>query len=380
METKFGRYRILDEIGRGAMGVVYLAEDERLSRKVAIKTIRMIDAISESKRAEYMERFRREAVTAAKLNHPNIVTVYDFGEEEKIPYITMEYVEGKAVIEDIEAPESIPRDRVIEIVRQVADALDYAHRFGIVHRDIKPGNLIADAHGRVKVTDFGIARLPGSELTEVNTVLGSPSYMSPEQILGRPIDGRSDIFSLGVVLYYMLTKEKPFPGEDTISITRNILTVEPIPPSRVVQGLSRGFDTVVMKALSKEPEKRYQKAQELAADLARVEQLPGLEEPGGTTDRFRDHTPGEGSTSSRRRAAELAARGMGDENLRPNFTENFVKDYTSAIRRRVSVGQTSGPSRKYYGGRPNPRGTFILLFMSAIVFITSAVLFIVFLY
>jgi len=263
--TQLGRYKILGELGRGAMGVVYRAEDPVLDRPLAIKTI-FIPA-DDADRKEYEARFTQEARAAGKLAHPGIVTIYDVGREGELVYMAMELLEGV----DLASRGAKQRFSVIEAVRiveQVADALAFAHDRGVVHRDIKPPNIMLVGRGRVKIMDFGIARMRTSDLkTQTGMMLGTPRYMSPEQVAGRPVDQRSDIFSLGVVLYEMLTGTKLFSGNDATEIMYNVAQLRPVPPSRINRQVPAMLDLVVAKALEKDAGERYQDAHQFAADL-----------------------------------------------------------------------------------------------------------------
>jgi eukaryotic-like serine/threonine-protein kinase len=264
---QIGRYKILGELGRGAMGVVYRAEDPALDREVALKTIILSDDADERK--AYQKRFFQEAKAAGKLTHPNIVTTYDFGEEEDVAYLAMELLEGTELRERMKEGAFAPAEAV-DIARQVADALGFAHERGVVHRDVKPGNIMLLARGQAKIMDFGIARMRATAdfKTSTGMVLGTPKYMSPEQIAGLPVDQRSDVFSLGIVLYEMLTGARLFDGEDVTQITHKVTTAEPEPPTRVNPELPAMLDFIVARALKKDPAVRYQDAYELAADLA----------------------------------------------------------------------------------------------------------------
>jgi serine/threonine protein kinase len=213
MISQLGRYEVLDEIGQGAMGVVYKARDPLIDRVVAIKTINLSMAMDEKE--EYEGRFYQEAKAAGRLNHPNIVTIYDVGKSGNVAYIAMEFLEGRELRDIMNDGALLPVDQVLHIVAQVAQGLAYAHEHDIVHRDVKPSNIMVIRDGHVKITDFGIARMASSSVrTQTGMVLGSPKYMSPEQVMGKAIDQRSDIFSLGVMLYEMLTGEAPFNGEN----------------------------------------------------------------------------------------------------------------------------------------------------------------------
>jgi len=266
-DNRIGRYKILDELGRGAMGVVYRAEDPSLDRTVALKTISLADAEG---RKEYEKRFLLEAKAAGKLTHPNIVTIFDYGEEDELAYMAMELLEGQDLRTRIKQGD-IPPMEAVEIALQVADGLGFAHEFGVVHRDIKPGNIMLLERGAVKIMDFGIARMRFSEhKTSTGMVLGTPRYMSPEQIGGQPVDQRSDIFSLGTVLYEMLTQTSLFAGQDVNQIAHNVANAEPAPPSRVHPELPQMLDFIVARALKKDVSVRYQDAYELAADLRDV--------------------------------------------------------------------------------------------------------------
>ncbi len=265
-KKRIGRYRILGELGRGAMGIVYKAEDPNLDRIVALKTI-IVDPSAEGAE-EYRKRFLLEAKAAGKLNHPNIVTTFDYGEQDGVAYLAMELLEGTDLRSRV-MEESIPPAEAVEIARQVAEGLAYAHERGVVHRDIKPGNIMLNAQGQAKIMDFGLARMRAADhKTSTGMVLGTPRYMSPEQISGLPIDQRSDIFSLGIVLYEMLTGTRLFSGEDIAQVTHQITGFEHVPPSRQVPGLPAMVDFVVARALKKDPTLRYQDARELAGDLA----------------------------------------------------------------------------------------------------------------
>ena len=264
---QIGRYRILGELGRGAMGVVYRAKDPALDREVALKTINLTDEAEE--RVAYKKRFFQEAKAAGKLTHPNIVTTYDFGEEDDTAYMAMELLHGTDLRERLKEG-ALPAPEAVDIARQVADGLGFAHEHGVVHRDIKPGNIMLLARGQAKIMGFGIARMrtTGDFKTSTGMVLGTPKYMSPEQIAGQPVDNRSDIFSLGVVLYEMLTGVRLFAGEDVTQITHNVTSTEPEPPTRLNPELPAMLDFIVARALKKDAAVRYQDAYELAADLA----------------------------------------------------------------------------------------------------------------
>jgi len=278
METtvKAGRYEILGEIGRGAMGVVYRATDPVIGRSVAVKTIRLSEEGTGLSRAELLSRLQTEARAAGLLTHPNIVVVYDAGEENGLYYITMELVEGKSVQALLDNGHSFPTPRVLRILEQTCSALQFAHERNIVHRDIKPANLMLTADDTVKVTDFGTAKiLQFGTVQQTTHVMGTPSYMSPEQVKGRPVDGRSDIFSLGVMFYEMLTGEKPFPGQSITTVIYKIVNEEPIPPRQLNPSIHPGLNEIVLRALAKEPEARYQSCRELLDDLKNYRAIGG---------------------------------------------------------------------------------------------------------
>ena len=259
-----GKYEIRREIGRGAMGVVYEGYDPSIKRIVALKTIRSEQLAGDS--AAVIARFRREAQAAGRLNHPNIVSIYDFGEDGGAWYIAMEFVQGRELKECFESNERFRMADIVRIMSQILNALDYSHRQGVIHRDVKPANIFLLSDGSVKVADFGIAHIESSNLTQVGTVMGTPSYMSPEQIMGLPVDGRSDLFSAGVVLYQFLTGERPFAGSATTTMQK-VLKQEPLPPSTLNVQLPPAMDAVVRKALAKRADERFQTAQEFADAL-----------------------------------------------------------------------------------------------------------------
>jgi len=262
---RIGRYRLVSEIGRGAMGIVYRGEDEALGRSVAIKTI--LASMEADEQAGYLARFRQEAKALGGLNHPNIITVYEFGDESGVAYLAMEYLEGRE-LRDLIATRQLDLTTAVDIAAQIAEGLAFAHARGVVHRDVKPGNVMVVEGGRAKIMDFGIARVRVSDVkTHTGLLLGSPKYMSPEQVMGNPVDHRSDIFSLGVVLHEMLTGAPPFAGDDIPALMYQVSTATPAPPSTKNLGVTRTLDLIVARALEKQPETRYQDASAMAADL-----------------------------------------------------------------------------------------------------------------
>ena len=263
--STLGKYEIRHEIGRGAMGVVYEGYDPMIKRIVALKTIRA-DQLAGADGPNVVARFRREAQAAGRLNHPNIVSIYEFGEDAGTWFIAMEKIEGRELKQCFETNERFTTADIVRIMSQVLDALDYSHRQGVIHRDIKPANIFLLPGGVVKVGDFGIAHIETSNLTQVGAVMGTPSYMSPEQIMGLPVDGRSDLFSAGVILYQFLTGERPFAGSATTTMQK-VLKEDPLPPSSLNVQAPSGMDAVVRKALAKRPEDRFQTASEFADAL-----------------------------------------------------------------------------------------------------------------
>ncbi len=275
---KAGRYEIVGELGRGAMGVVYKATDPVIGRAVAVKTIKLSEEGTGLSRPELLARFQTEARAAGLLTHPNIVVVFDAGEEEGLYYITMELVEGKSVQALLDAGHAFPLPRVLRIMEQTCSALQFAHERNVVHRDIKPANIMLTGDDTVKVTDFGTAKiLQFGTVQQTAHVMGTPSYMSPEQVKGRAVDGRSDIFSLGVMLYEMITGEKPFPGQSITTVIYKIVNEEPVPPRQINPSIHPGISAAVMRALAKEPEDRYQSCRELLEDLRNYRAVAGGE-------------------------------------------------------------------------------------------------------
>ncbi len=262
-----GRYRILRKLGSGGMADVYLAEDEDLGRRVAIKILNERYSSDEA----FTERFRREAKSAASLSHPNIVSIYDRGESDGRPYIAMEVIEGRSLKELIVAKGPLPIAVAVDYAKQILAALRFAHRHGIIHRDIKPHNILLGGDNRVFVTDFGIARTGPSEMTEVGSIMGTAQYLSPEQARGAPVTAASDLYSAGVVLFEMLTGKTPFTGDTPIEIAMKHLNELPHPPSDLREDIPPELDQIVLRSLAKDPHERYEAAEQFSADLDRVE-------------------------------------------------------------------------------------------------------------
>ena len=342
IDTLFdGSYRILRRLGRGGMADVYLAEDEELGRRVAIKVLNDRHAADE----QFVERFRREATNAAGLSHPNIVSIYDRGEAEGTYYIAMEHIDGRSLKELIVARGPAPVPIAIEYARHILSALRFAHERGIVHRDIKPHNVLDDGDGRVKVTDFGIARAGASQMTEAGSIVGTAQYLSPEQARGAAVDARSDLYSLGIVLYELLTGKVPFTGDSPVEIAMKHLSGRPEAPSVHRPEVPRDLDLVVLRALAKDPDERYQTADEMDADLARIEQ--GL------------------SVSSR--TAEAETRIM-------TAATAIVPPAAAATRQHVSYPPPAPPPPVYYDvDEPPPRRRSLWPWLVALLLVAGAI-------
>jgi len=267
MLQKLGRYEIIEELGRGAMGVIYKAKDPVIGRHVAIKTIRLGDFTDPSHVAELHSRLMREAQSAGVLSHPNIITIFDVGEEGGLAYFAMELVEGATLEHMIETEQRLDESSIVSIARQTADALGFAHQRGIVHRDIKPANIMLTQSGRVKVADFGIAKVGSTKMTQTGMLLGSPSYMAPEHFLGQPLDGRSDIFALGILLYELITGQPPFAAENLGTLSYKIVHEDPVPPIKLNPGMNPKLNALVVKALARDPADRFQTAEEMCSAL-----------------------------------------------------------------------------------------------------------------
>jgi eukaryotic-like serine/threonine-protein kinase len=350
--TQLGRFRILRELGRGAMGVVYEAQDPALDRTVALKTITLTGDAAE--RAVYEGRFTQEAKAAGRLSHPAIITIFDVGREGDLAWIAMERLHGVDLRQQM-AQARPPARAALTIAAQVAEGLAYAHQGGVVHRDIKPANIMLLKGGRAKIMDFGIARMQESDVkTQTGVLLGTPKYMSPEQLAGRPLDHRSDIFSLGAALYEMLTGHAPFGGADVSQLMHNIAHAPHVPLSRAAPGLPAVLDLVVSRALEKDPAQRYQDAQELADDLqSALSELPA-----------RATMPGAMAATDATQRLPACAVTTGERTIatRPGgaaycqVSERF--DSSKALQR---LAQPSAKDRQRLGAAPERPGTMAMV-------------------
>jgi serine/threonine protein kinase len=271
---RFGRYEILSELGRGAMGVVYKARDPKINRVVAVKTISLAGQLLEDE-LEYRERFVREAEAAGRLSHPGIVTIFDVGEEPEThsPYIVMEYVGGLSLDAVLSQHDhKLPAEVAIQLALELAEALDCAHGQGVVHRDLKPANILLTEDWHAKIADFGIAKLNLANVTSAGRSLGTPAFMSPEQLNGEDVDGRSDLFSLGVILYTMLTGHRPFQGNSAVTISFKVVNRDPLPATLLDTELPPGLDYIISRAIAKDPALRYQRGLEMVLDIQHLQQ------------------------------------------------------------------------------------------------------------
>lgn len=276
---KAGRYELQEEIGRGAMGVVFKARDPLIGRIVAVKTMRLEEMGGNTPRPELLSRFQTETHAAGLLSHPNIVVIYDAGSDDDLFYITMEYVAGRSLLAMMEERQAFPLPRLLRLMEQACKALDYAHQRNIVHRDVKPANILLGELDTVKITDFGTAKILEIGGTQTGHIIGTPSYMSPEQVKGRPVDGRADVFSLGVILYELVTGEKPFPGKNVTTVIYKIVNEDPIPPIELDASLHPGLNAVINKGLAKEPEDRFQSCGELLKALRGYREVAIIQSP-----------------------------------------------------------------------------------------------------
>jgi eukaryotic-like serine/threonine-protein kinase len=301
---RFGRYEILTELGRGAMGVVYKARDPKINRVVAVKTVSLAGQPPEEER-EYRERFFREAEAAGRLSHPGIVTIFDVGEEPetRAPYIVMEFVGGQSLDKLLSRDDhKLPVESALQLTLELAEALDYAHPQGVVHRDLKPANILLTEDGHAKIADFGVAKLNLANQTLAGRALGTPAYMSPEQLNGDAVDGRSDLFSLGVLLYTVLTGYKPFQGNSALTVSFKVVNRDPIPATLLDTELPPGLDYIIARAMAKDPAERYQRGMEMVLDIQELREgrAPWSQAklPGSPTIRGAAHTATERAKSS----------------------------------------------------------------------------------
>ncbi len=346
--VKAGRYEIIGELGRGAMGVVYKATDPVIGRTVAVKTIKLSEEGTGLSRPELLTRFQTEARAAGLLTHPNIVVVFDAGEEDGLYYITMELVEGKSLQAHLDGQVAFALPRVLRIMEQTCSALQFAHERNVVHRDIKPANIMLTADDTVKVTDFGTAKiLQFGTMQQTAHVMGTPSYMSPEQVKGRAVDGRSDIFSLGVLLYEMVTGEKPFPGQNITTVIYKIVNEEPVPPRQVDPTIHPGINAVVMKALAKEPEARYQSCREMLEDLRNYRTLA----PGPNPDKTMV-SGGPGALGAPNATLPIGGSGVGAQGVRSFHAEDPMTVATTRSLNARASSPTQTPTVRRTGPIP----------------------------
>ena len=324
----FGRYETVAELGRGAMGVVYKARDPQIDRFVAIKTVSLWGQEPDEEK-EFRMRFANEAQAAGRLHHPGIISVFDVGEnpENRDPYIVLEYVSGEALNKILAREKKLSLETALQLAIEIADALEYAHAQGVVHRDIKPANILITEAGRAKIADFGIAKLNLAHFTLPGRVLGTPAYMAPEQLSGEGCDGRSDLFSLGVILYAMVTGHSPFQGNSATTVCFKVANREPVTPSALEMTLPPELDAVIARAMAKDPEERYQRGADFANDLR---QILTLGKAGSTTTSMRAASAtGTRSTAQRTASnsvAHVTAVAQGEKVVRRIFSKAPIRD------------------------------------------------------
>jgi serine/threonine protein kinase len=320
--TSLGRYEIEEELGRGAMGVVYRARDPKIDRTVAIKTV-SLSGLGPDAEEEYRQRFVVEARAAGRLSHSGIVAIFDVGEEAetRAPYLVMEYIEGQSLHQLLSGDNSrLPLSTALRLAQETAEALHYAHEQGVVHRDIKPANILVALDGNPKIADFGIAKLNQSDLTLPGQVLGSPAYMAPEQLSEEQVDGRSDLFSLGVILYFMLTGHRPFQGNSTATVCFKLANREPVTVMAFDSSFPPELDQIVSRAIAKDPTQRYQSGMEMASDIQRL--------------RARLGSPQQSATLTARRLKQRAVPDLpkSKHRLTPHFAKGVIVAWPFRLR------------------------------------------------
>src|SRR6202162_6050594 len=338
---RFGRYEILSELGRGAMGIVYKARDPKINRVVAVKTISLAGQPPQDE-AEYRERFLREAEAAGRLSHPGIVTIFDVGEEPETrsPYIVMEFVAGQSLDKLLLSREDrkLPAETALQIAFELAEALDCAHGQGVVHRDLKPSNILVTEEGHVKIADFGIAKLNLANPTLGGRALGTPAYMSPEQLNGEAVDGRSDLFSLGVVLYTILTGYRPFQGNSALTVSYKVVNRDPIPATVLETELPQALDYIISRAMAKDPAQRYQRGMEMALDIQDLREgreLWSMAKQPGSTPTGTPTVPGEKDRQSA--TARIGTVGKPRSSKRMQSPQNWAGEKLMANMRKKSL-------------------------------------------
>lgn len=342
---QFGRYEILSELGRGAMGVVYKARDPQIDRLVALKTISLWGQEPDEEK-EFRLRFMNEAQAAGRLHHSGIVAVFDVGEDpdNHDPYIVLEYVPGESLNRILSREKKFPVERAVKLAEELADALDYAHAQGVTHRDIKPANILITQDGRAKIADFGIAKLNLAHFTIPGRVLGTPAYMAPEQLSGEAVDGRSDLFSVGVILYAMVTGHSPFQGNSATTVCFKVANREPVAASSLDMTLPAELDAVISRAMAKDAKERYQRGADFAEDL-RILQQNYRASPGGTTSRIWTPTTGTrsalaGQTSAARRAVDNSSASAIRSVLANTRTSELILGALALVLFVIVAGQT----------------------------------------
>ncbi len=287
---KLGRYEVAEVLGQGAMGIVYKGIDPKIGRTVALKTLKTTGEIPADQLSEFKRRFSQEAQSAGRLAHPNIVTIYDVGEEEGLAYIAMEFIKGKALDEYIAEKHAFTIDQIVSIMTQICEGLGYAHKNGVIHRDIKPANIVLTDDKVAKITDFGIAKITSMSATQSGVVVGTPSYMSPEQITGKGVDNRSDIFSIGAVFYELLTHEKAFPGDNITTVMYRVVHENPAPVTSINMAVPTQFTPILLKAMAKNPADRYPDAETMSKDIQNYKAFTAMQS--GATQVFRPDSAG----------------------------------------------------------------------------------------
>ena len=337
------RYRILNRLGSGGMADVYCAEDQQLGRRVALKILHRRFAEDE----QFVERFRREASSAASLSHPNIVGIFDRGEWDSTYYIAMEFVDGRTLKEIIRERGPAPAEAAADVTLQILRAARYAHKHGVVHRDIKPQNVLIDQDGRVRVTDFGIARAGASDMTETGSIMGTAQYLSPEQAQGRSVDERADLYAIGIVLYELLTGRVPFDADSAVSVALKQVSEAPIPPSELVPAIPPAIEAIVLRAMEKAPEHRFQTADEFILALEAARAAPDVIPPPPASGR--GGVRGRGARPPLVAVAADPARGARDRDRRLPAAQARAADRARRHRPRVEHGIADPPEPRLRG-------------------------------